>query len=118
MKDREQLSRRDFVRKLSVFGVAGLGAGSILKACGNGEDEPAADADDPCADVSGLSEQEIQEREDIYEYVAETPNPDERCDNCQFWQPDRFGEECGGCELFAGPVHPGGWCNTWAEQLS
>ncbi len=114
MKDREQLSRRDFVRKLSVFGFVGLGAGSILKACGNGE-EAETDPDDPCNDLSDLTDDEIQTRE-AFEYVAETPNPDERCDNCQFWLPDEHGEECGGCDLFAGPVHPAGWCNSWVEE--
>lgn len=112
--EKKSFTRRDFVKSLSIFGVAGLGASSVLTACG-GDSEQAAD--DPCGDVSGLTEQEIQTRE-MFQYVAETPNPEERCDNCEFWQPDDFESPCGGCTLFKGPVAPAGWCNSWVAKSS
>lgn len=106
------LSRKAFLGKISMLGVAGAGAGVFLKGCGNGEEDAATD---PCSDLSGVSESDIQLRETL-EYTSETPNPNERCDNCEYWLPDEHGSECGGCTLFAGPVHPGGWCNSWVPQ--
>ncbi len=113
MSEQNNISRKAFLGKISMLGLAGAGAGVFLKGCGNGNGEEVAD--DPCADLSGLSESDIELRETL-EYVAETPNPDERCDNCEYWVDDQHGPECGGCTLFAGPVHPGGWCNSWVPM--
>ena len=107
------ISRKAFISKISMLGLAGAGAGVFLKGCGNGNGEEVVD--DPCADLSDLSESDLQLRETL-DYVAETPNPDERCDNCEYWVEDQHGPQCGGCTLFAGPVHPGGWCNSWVPQ--
>ncbi len=111
MSKDNSLSRKAFLGKLSMLGLAGAGAGVFLKGCGNGEEA----VDDPCADLSGLSESDIQLRETL-EYTAETPIPDERCDNCEYWVADEHGPQCGGCTLFAGPVHPAGWCNSWVPM--
>jgi len=47
------VSRRDFLQRLSVFGVAGLGAGSVLTACGGGSDgEGSGSASSASADQS------------------------------------------------------------------
>ena len=112
MNQDNSISRKAFLGKISMLGLAGAGAGVFLKGCGNGEE--AAEAD-PCADLSGLSESDIQLRETL-QYVAETPNPQERCDNCEYWIDDQHGPQCGGCTLFAGPVHPAGWCVSWVPQ--
>ncbi len=110
--DKKSFSRRDFVKSLSIFGVAGLGATSVLSACGGGDNGAAAD---PCGDLSGLTDQEKQTR-DLFQYVAETPIPEQRCDNCEFWVDDAFDAPCGGCTLFKGPVAPAGWCNSWVAE--
>lgn len=39
MTNEQDVSRRDFLQRLSVFGIAGLGAGSLLTACGGGGEE-------------------------------------------------------------------------------
>lgn len=114
MSKDNSISRKAFLGKLSMLGLAGAGAGVFLKGCGNGEEAGEAAAD-PCADLSGLSESDIQLRETL-QYVAETPNPGERCDNCEYWIEDQHGPQCGGCTLFAGPVHPGGHCVSWVPQ--
>ncbi len=113
MSKDNSISRKAFLGKISMLGLAGAGAGVFLKGCGNGEE--ATEAADPCADLSGLSESDIQLRETL-QYVAETPNPEERCDNCEYWIDDQHGPQCGGCTLFAGPVHPAGWCVSWVPQ--
>jgi hypothetical protein len=109
MSKNNPISRKVFLGKISMLGLAGAGAGVLLKGCGNGE------AVDPCGDLTGLSESDLQLR-DALNYVAETPNPSERCDNCVYWVDDRYGEHCGGCTLFAGPVHPAGWCSSWVPE--
>lgn len=119
MSDSNNVSRRSFLQRLGALGVAGVGAGTVLSACGGDDAAPAedtADADFSCDDLSGLSDQEIQTREQqvqALQYVEETPNPDELCSNCAFWQEAEAGSQCGGCDLFPGPVHPDGWCNSW-----
>ncbi len=110
MSKNNSISRKAFLGKISMLSLAGAGAGVLLKGCGNGEE-----AVDPCGDLSGLSESDIQLR-DALNYVAETPNPAERCDNCEYWVADQHGEQCGGCTLFAGPVHPAGWCSSWVPE--
>ena len=112
MSKDNQLSRKAFITKVSMLGLAG--AGVFLKACGGGDDAPAAD---PCGDLSGLSQSDIQLRETL-QYVAETPNPEQRCDNCEFWVDEQHGPQCGGCTLFAGPVNPAGWCASWVPMSS
>lgn len=112
MSKDNHLSRKAFITKVSMLGLAG--AGVFLKACGGGEETPAAD---PCGDLSGLSQSDIQLRETL-QYVAETPNPEQRCDNCEFWVDEQHGPQCGGCTLFAGPVNPAGWCASWVPMSS
>ena len=38
MANDQNVSRRDFLQRLSVVGIAGVGAGSLLTACGGGGD--------------------------------------------------------------------------------
>ena len=115
MSNDNSISRKAFLGKISMLGLAGAGAGVFIKGCGNGNGNGEEAAADPCGDLSGLSESDIQLRETL-QYVAETPNPNERCDNCEYWVADQHGPQCGGCTLFAGPVHPGGWCTSWVPQ--
>ena len=110
---------------------------SLLSACspsGQPEQESATDipAQDPnseadqtaplgseteaCNDLTGLSEQEVSQREQL-QYVAQSPKDDQLCSNCRFWQPSQDeSTACGGCQLIKGPIHPNGWCQTWAPQ--
>ncbi len=67
---------------------------------------------DPCNDLSGLTEEEKRIRTEL-EYVAISPFPDKVCDNCAVWIKPEEGQECGGCEIMAGPVHPKGYCVSW-----
>ncbi len=117
----ESIDRKDFFKKVSLFGISAIGASTLLKACGGSDEAPAptveAEEIDPCADLTGLSESDIAMRESL-QYVAETPNPEERCDNCQLWIEPEAGSPCGGCQIMAGPFHPGGWCISWVPMTS
>ena len=111
----KKATRRAFLRRALSFGAASVGAGTLLAACGGEQEGGAAGEEDAlaaCNDVSGLSEEEKQVRQN-FEYVNETPYPEKRCNNCQFYQQPEGGTVCGGCQLFAGPVSPQGYCNSW-----
>lgn len=112
MKSEKNTSRRVFLRRLLGVGAAGLGVGALVSACGGGSEETAAAL---CADLSELTEQQIAVRES-FDYVSETPNPEERCGNCQFYVPAEGGESCGGCQLFAGQVAAEGYCTSWVPR--
>ena len=130
MKDETHVSRRNFIQRLSLLGSAG----AFLAACGGDEAQSTTDpaaapgdaatstaAADPCDDLSALSEadrqQAVQMRQTLG-YVSETPDEDKRCDNCQFWQVPEGTAPCGGCQLIKGPIHPAGYCNSWAARVS
>ena len=123
----KDISRRDFMQRLSLFGAAGVGA-SMLAACGGGEqqaDAPAADppaADPPaaaegftCTDTSGLTEQEVTMRTQL-QYVDASPDPEKLCSNCVLYTEPEAGAQCGGCTVVKGPIHPDGYCTSWAPK--
>ncbi len=121
----DSFSRKDFLKKISLFGVVATGSSAVLTACGGGGDAgsseeaasaPAAAAD-PCEDLTGLADSDIQMRSTLG-YVKEGEDAAKRCDNCQLYVAPAEGSSCGGCTLFKGPVHPGGYCNSWVAKMS
>jgi hypothetical protein len=66
-----------------------------------------------CTDTEALSRSEIRVRESL-KYTDESPKSDQFCDNCALWKPAKSENECGGCQIMAGPIHPKGWCTAWA----
>jgi hypothetical protein len=117
------LTRRLFLR---LAGLVGLGATAGLAACGGdaGEssqakqtiDRAKAAAQDAarCTDLSELTEAQKQLR-DSFGYVDLSDDPDLVCIGCEFWTEPPYGGVCGGCTLMAGPIHPQGFCDSYAE---
>ncbi|MGM0558772.1 MAG: high-potential iron-sulfur protein [Myxococcota bacterium] len=129
----EKLNRRDFFRRAAAVGASVAGAGMLLSACkdgggaakggdkSGGGEEPAAGGDKggsgelDCTDTSGLTEAEKKTRESL-QYVDKSPKDDKFCDNCSLYtKPEKEGE-CGGCTVVAGPIHPKGYCASWAPM--
>lgn len=119
-----QTSRREFLQRLTLLGTAGVVTPMVLSACGgdgdqsgeaSGDGNTASASDFSCTDTSGLSEQEIQMRNNS-EYVDDSPHDDKTCDNCQLYVEPAGGEQCGGCQVIKGPIHPKGYCNLWVAQ--
>ena len=125
----ENTSRRDFLKKLSVFGTAGVATPIILSACGGGseaggeesmdmQEESMAMEEAPmeeefsCMDTSGLTEAEITQREAV-NYVDMTADMEKMCSNCQLYTVPEGDMQCGGCTLVKGPIHPDGYCDLW-----
>ena len=46
-----------------------------------------------------------------------SPNPQQLCSNCRFYNVPAGGSPCGGCQLFQGPVAPEGYCTSWAAAV-
>ncbi|MFU8802250.1 MAG: high-potential iron-sulfur protein [Bradymonadaceae bacterium] len=117
MNERTYLSRRQFLERAALLGAVSVGGAAFLAACESQPAQPAAApeaaaADFSCTDVSGLNAAQIATRT-TNEYVDQTPNPEQRCDNCALWVDPAAGENCGGCSVVAGPIHPAGWCKIW-----
>lgn len=104
----DRVSRRRFLQSIGIVGVVGA-SGSLIAACGGSSDS--------CSDLSDLSEPEKKQRSQMVKslnYVEETPQENRDCANCQLYIAEEYGEGCGGCQLFPGPVAANGYCNSWA----
>jgi hypothetical protein len=121
----KNISRKAFLKNLSILGVATIGGSALLNSCGGEEKKTAApkkeepkavaDASDPCSDLSGLTEADLKMRENL-KYVAKTPDPAKPCTACNFWVAPAEGATCGGCTLIKGPIHPDGYCASFVVK--
>ncbi len=118
------ISRKEFLQKCALMGFAVVGTGSLIAGCGGGGDSSesggtshetttkTASAADPCGDTTGLSETDLNMRTTL-KYVVKSEDAAKNCKNCKFYLADQFGDACGGCQLFKGPVNPAGNCASW-----
>jgi hypothetical protein len=125
----DKMTRKEFFQKLVLLGITAAGGGALLSSCGKKEEpktttqrstppparesQTAQKAQDPCSDVSGLTQAELTMRKDTLKYVTHSPDPNKVCDNCKFWQPGEVGAPCGACTLIKGPIAPKGYCTSW-----
>jgi hypothetical protein len=130
MPKEKKCTRRGFLRRAGASGALVLLGAASVPLTGCGRQESGGDADGapegaqagggsgaaasgaPCSDLSGLKPQQIRWREDNG-YVAQTPDPAKRCDNCAYWEPPRGDAPCGGCTVMDGPIAPEGYCDLW-----
>ena len=125
----DRVSRRRFLQSVGIAGVVGASS-SFLAACGGSDDSGSGESESSssgssssqtasadCSDLSSLSDAQKKQREQMVsslKYVEETPNEKQNCANCQLYVKGEYGEGCGGCQLFPGPVAANGYCNSWA----
>lgn len=113
--------RRKFIQQAFLY-IALPGIITVAGGCGDGapkeakrEQPEAAPANvDPCK-LETLTEQELKQR-DALGYTAETPIPEQTCENCKLYIPENDTKPCGTCTLFKGPVALGGYCTYWADR--
>lgn len=101
MSDR---TRRQFL----AASAAALGLSPLLSACGGGG---AVDST-ACEGYDALTPEQLAMREQ-FEYVDDSPRMALNCANCSLYVPAEPTASCGACNLFAGPVAPGGYCTGW-----
>ncbi len=99
----QKLDRRAFLERAAMLGAASMVGGAFVSACSKPQFT--------CTDVSGLSEEDTTKRTQL-QYVDSTPRQGMACNNCSFYTAAESG--CGGCSILAGPIHPEGWCASWA----
>ncbi|GAB5535949.1 MAG: high-potential iron-sulfur protein [Rubricoccaceae bacterium] len=102
----DSLSRRRFLAATA----GAVGVVPVLAACG-GESAPTSSS--ACAGYDALTEADMATRNAL-NYVDKGTNPAEICSSCRLYNLPESGSACGGCQLFAGPVLPGGYCTGWA----
>jgi hypothetical protein len=100
------LSRREILGRtvhLAVIGSMPI----LLNACTKPEFR--------CDDVSGLSKDALGLRSAL-EYRDVSPHGEQKsCSACEFYRAGKK-NACGGCTLVRGPIHPLGYCNSWAAK--
>jgi hypothetical protein len=114
-----KISRKNFLKNIFFSGTILLGGSALLSACGGQKKEPgssAAKVNDPCTDLSGLSQADLQTRTQ-FNYTGQTPDEDKFCSNCLHWRAPKSGNNpCGTCELVKGPINPNGYCTQWMQK--
>jgi len=99
----KELPRREALRHLAVFSAAVILPASLL----------ACSKKTSCLDVTGLSSDEITQRNTTAAYVDESPDVSKYCDHCvQFVA----GQGCGSCKIVKGPINPQGSCKLFVAK--
>jgi hypothetical protein len=65
--------------------------------------------------LSPLSETERAARTSS-QYVDSSRIAAKNCENCAHYEVPSGPDQCGGCKVVKGPVHPAGYCNLWVEK--
>jgi hypothetical protein len=82
-----------------------------LAATACGKKEPAS-----CTSTLGLTQDEIKTRSSLG-YHDRSVDPKKHCIDCQQYVAPASVDECGGCKVLKGPVHPRGSCNVFTPKL-
>ncbi len=107
----DETTRFDRRRVLQLLG-AGFGAASgVLVLAGT---EVRAEAALNCKSKVAIDPAALQIRR-VLQYAEKTTQPGKKCSNCLQYEAGKY-KECGGCKLFAGGVHPDGYCLSWAAK--
>jgi len=100
------LSRREMLGRTVQLAVIGS-MPILLNACTKPEFR--------CQDVSTLGKGDLELRTTL-EYRDGSPHGEQKnCSNCAFYKAGDK-NECGQCTLVRGPIHPLGYCNSWAAK--
>ena len=117
----DDYSRRKFIHKSLGMAGALLVATLFLDGCGSNKsgkkikNKKQSDSVDPCSDLSGVSDQELDKRR-RFGYTTKSPVPGSFCGNCALYIPAAAENDCGGCLLFKGPVYAEGHCAQYAVK--
>lgn len=100
------MTERSLTRRRLLSG-GGLLAAATLVGCKQREFS--------CWDTGALPEADVQARRAV-EYLDRAVDATRRCDICQHWQPAERDDECGGCAVVRGPIHPLGTCRVFTKR--
>ena len=120
---KNEYPRRKFINKCLNIGSVFCGGALFLNSCNTNETgrkeegKKQGASDDPCNDLSGVSDEEIRKRQSLG-YATKSPVPENYCGNCGLYIPSITENDCGGCLLFKGPVYREGHCAQWVAKTS
>jgi len=101
----KELPRREALRHLVLFSVAALLPASLL----------ACSKKTTCLDVSGLSSDEVTQRNVTAAYVDATMEEAKACNRCAQYVASTP-EGCGACKIVKGPINPQGGCKLFVAK--
>lgn len=96
-------SRRAFLSG----GLKALAVLAVLPACKR-DNGPAT-----CPDTGALSNDDVEARKGLG-YVELSPDAWRNCAMCRQYVRAPSSDQCGGCRLLKGPIHPRGTCKAYA----
>jgi len=103
---RSTLSRREMLGRTVYLAVIGS-MPVLLHACTKPEFH--------CQDVSNVGKADLEVRNAL-EYQDWSPHGEQKnCANCAFYAAGDK-NQCGQCTLVRGPIHPLGYCASWAAK--
>jgi len=100
-----RIPRREALRHLTVLSLAAVVPAGLL----------ACSKKTSCLDVSGLSPEEINQRNNVAAYVDLAPDASKKCALCVQYIP-AAPNACGGCKVVKGPIHPDGTCKLFVPK--
>jgi len=105
---RSPLGRREAIRHLVVM-TASVAVPGLLLGCSKKQS---------CSDVTGLTPDEVQFRNNVAAYVEVAPDPTKKCDGCAQWTAAPAPGACGGCKVVKGPINAAGGCKLFVARPS
>jgi hypothetical protein len=96
----DKLGRREVLKRSLMV----LAAAPVLGACGGSGPD--------CSSTAGLDQGAIANRT-TQQYVEQSLRASSHCSNCRFYTAGAA-NACGTCQLIAGPINPGGYCNLFS----
>jgi hypothetical protein len=92
-------------RQLLQYSVASVALSALSFACA--KSPPAS------CNTSALGAEDLKVRTTLG-YVDRSPDPSKPCVKCIQYIAASAADQCGGCKVMKGPVHPKGYCNVFA----
>ncbi len=68
-----------------------------------------------CLDVTGLSPDEVNTRNNVAAYIDRATDASKKCLACVQYVPGTP-NACGGCKVVKGPIHPEGGCKLFVAK--
>lgn len=103
----DPIPRRDALRHLGVLAASFALPAALQSGCSR---KPS------CADVTGLSPDDVRARNDTAAYTETAPDPSKKCSICAQWVSAPTPTACGGCKVVKGPINPDGWCKLFVAK--
>lgn len=100
-----RIPRREALRHLAVLSLSAVVPAGLV----------ACSKKTSCLDVSGLSSEEVNQRNNVAAYVDQAPDASKKCSICVQYVP-AAPNACGTCKVVKGPINPEGTCKLFVPK--